>query len=66
MYVNVPLIGGWLLTYFASEVYQLYIAEIIMGLSIGFMDAPHITYLGEIAQPKWRGILTSYAGTSNT
>lgn len=62
LYVNGPLFLGWLLMRFGTQVSHLYIAEIIMGTSIGLMDAPHITYLGEITQPKWRGILISYAG----
>ncbi|KAK6638793.1 hypothetical protein RUM43_007062 [Polyplax serrata] len=61
LYVNGPLFLGWLLMRFGTQVSHLYIAEIIMGTSIGLMDAPHITYLGEITQPKWRGILISYA-----
>ena len=62
LYINIPLIVGWLLIRFGTQISHLFTAEIIMGISIGFMDAPHITYLGEITQPKLRAILTSYAG----
>lgn len=31
-------------------------------LGVGFMEAPIITYVGEISEPRLRGILTSYAG----
>lgn len=29
---------------------------------VGFMEAPIITYVGEISEPRFRGMLTSYAG----
>lgn len=29
---------------------------------VGFMEAPVITYVGEISEPNLRGILTSYSG----
>ena len=41
---------------------MLYVSAVIMGLGIGFMEAPIITYVGEISQPEMRGILTSYSG----
>lgn len=59
--VNFPHILGWLLTYFATSLTQLFVAAIIMGVGIGFMEAPLITYVGEIAQAKWRGTLIAYA-----
>lgn len=61
MVVNVPHIMGWLLFYFSSSKTIIYIAATIMGLGIGFMEAPIITYVGEIAEPRLRGTLTSYA-----
>lgn len=36
------------------------IYEIFSG--VGFMEAPVITYVGEISEPKLRGVLTSYSG----
>lgn len=60
--VNLPHILGWLLIYFATSISHLYIAAVILGAGIGFMEAPIITYVGEICQPKWRGMLAAYAG----
>ncbi|KAG8307503.1 maltose permease [Homalodisca vitripennis] len=60
--VNVPHIFGWYLFYSASSLVTLFTAIIIMGLGVGFMEAPIITYVGEISEPRFRGILTSYAG----
>ena len=60
--VNFPHLIGWLIFYFATSVPMLYVSAVIMGLGIGFMEAPIITYVGEISQPEMRGILTSYSG----
>jgi MFS family permease len=60
--VNVPHVIGWLMFYFASSVPMLYVSAVIMGLGVGFMEAPIITYVGEISQPELRGVLTSYSG----
>lgn len=32
------------------------------GAGVGFMEAPVITYVGEISEPSLRGMLTSYSG----
>ncbi|CAB0001158.1 unnamed protein product, partial [Nesidiocoris tenuis] len=61
MAVNVPHILGWYLLYSASTHVALYIAAVIMGLGVGFMEAPIITYIGEICEPHLRGTLTSYS-----
>jgi dipeptide/tripeptide permease len=60
--VNFPHILGWFIFYFANSVPMLYFSSVIMGLGVGFMEAPIITYVGEISQPEMRGILTSYSG----
>ncbi|KDR23065.1 Solute carrier family 2, facilitated glucose transporter member 6, partial [Zootermopsis nevadensis] len=60
--VNFPHVIGWFIYYFASSVPMLYLSAVIMGLGVGFMEAPIITYVGEISQPQLRGILTSYSG----
>jgi MFS family permease len=60
--VNFPHVIGWFIFYFASSVPLLYLSAVIMGLGVGFMEAPIITYVGEISQPELRGILTAYSG----
>ncbi|PSN58216.1 hypothetical protein C0J52_05971 [Blattella germanica] len=59
--VNIPHLIGWLMFYFGNSVELLYVASVIMGLGVGFMEAPIITYVGEISQPELRGVLTSYS-----
>lgn len=34
---------------------------ILCFLGVGFMEAPVLTYVGEISEPRLRGILTSYS-----
>lgn len=60
--VNITPLVGWLLMHTAQSVTMLYVANAIMGLGIGFMEAPVLTYVGEISQPQLRGILTAYTG----
>ena len=62
--VNIPHIIGWLMLYFATSLKELYIAAVLLGLGVGFMEAPIVTYVGEICQPSIRGILTSCAGVA--
>lgn len=61
MAVNVPVLAGWLLFYWSTTPAMLYAASCILGLSVGFMEAPILTYVGEISQPSLRGVLGSYA-----
>ncbi|KAL7033165.1 hypothetical protein ACKWTF_007494 [Chironomus riparius] len=62
--VNIPHIIGWAMLHYASSLTELYIAAILLGLGVGFMEAPIITYVGEICQPSIRGVLTSCAGVA--
>ncbi|XP_062561783.1 facilitated trehalose transporter Tret1-like [Armigeres subalbatus] len=62
--VNIPHIIAWLMLYRAGSLEEMYIAAILLGLGVGFMEAPIVTYVGEICQPSIRGILTSCAGVA--
>lgn len=64
--LNIPHIVAWIILHFAGSVTEMYIGAILMGLGTGFMEAPVVTYVGEICQPQIRGILTSYAGVMAT
>ncbi|RZF38049.1 hypothetical protein LSTR_LSTR006448 [Laodelphax striatellus] len=61
MVVNIPHFVGWLMYYFAQSTRTIFIASVIMGLGVGFMEAPIITYVGEICEPRLRGVLISYS-----
>ncbi|KAF6197465.1 hypothetical protein GE061_020171 [Apolygus lucorum] len=61
MLLNIPFFTGWAIVYFAENVAMLYLAAAIMGFSVGCTEAPILTYVGEITEPKYRGTLASYA-----
>lgn len=46
--VNIPHIIAWALMYNASSIEMVFIATALFGLGIGLMEAPIITYIGEI------------------
>lgn len=46
--VNVPHIIGWPMLYFAQSVEEVFAAAVLLGLGVGFMEAPVVTYVGEI------------------
>lgn len=64
--MNIPELISWILLYTASSVKALYLSVIMMGISAGFMEAPGLAYIGEITEPKMRGILTSFANINVT
>lgn len=45
---NVPYIISWILLYFSTNKINIYFAESLVGLGAGLMEAPVITYIGEI------------------
>ncbi|XP_017785422.1 PREDICTED: facilitated trehalose transporter Tret1-like [Nicrophorus vespilloides] len=57
--VNLPFIGAWLIFRFATAPYQIFVALALTGLTGGFLEAPVLTYVAEIAQPNLRGMLSS-------
>lgn len=64
--VNIPHIIAWIMLYYGTSLEVMYIGAILLGLGVGFMEAPIITYVGEICQPSIRGILISCAGVAVT
>lgn len=50
MLVNIPHIAAFLLLTYASSLAEVYVAALLLGLGVGFMEAPIITYVGEIRQ----------------
>ena len=62
--VNIPNIAGWSFLYFANSTSHIYIGGILLGLGVGLMEAPVITYVGEISQPAIRGVLLAFSNSS--
>lgn len=46
--VNVPLAIAWYLMYSATSVWQIFIANILLGIGTGFMESTVIIYVGEV------------------
>lgn len=46
--VNIPHVISWLMMYMANSVWMIFVANILFGLGVGLMEAPIITYVGEI------------------
>lgn len=46
--VNIPHIIAWAMLYYANTLTEVFIAHILLGLGVGLMEAPIITYVGEI------------------
>ncbi|XP_063922496.1 facilitated trehalose transporter Tret1-like isoform X1 [Zophobas morio] len=57
--VNIPFLTAWLLFYFSNDVWQIFLALCITGVTGGLLEAPTLTYVAEITQPSLRGILAS-------
>lgn len=49
MLVNIPHIVAWIMLYNATSLKMMFTADILLGLGVGFMEAPVLTYVGEIA-----------------
>ncbi|XP_015379736.1 PREDICTED: facilitated trehalose transporter Tret1-2 homolog isoform X1 [Diuraphis noxia] len=56
----VPFIISWAMIYFATSVWELYVARLIAGAVIGGVTATVPMYIGEIAESSIRGELGSY------
>jgi len=60
--VNAPFLLGWILYSVSTSLTMLYVTNVILGIGIGFMEAPIMTYIAESCQPDLRAILTSLPG----
>lgn len=45
---NVPFTIAWITLCGAEDVYELFIANILLGLGSGLMESPVVAYVGEI------------------
>jgi MFS family permease len=60
--VNAPFLLGWVLYSVSNSLTMLYVTNVILGIGIGFMEAPIMTYIAETCQPDLRALLTSLPG----
>lgn len=47
-FVNVPHVIAWAMLYYSTSLAEVLIAFVFLGLGVGLMEAPIITYVGEI------------------
>lgn len=62
--IGVPFFVGWLCLYLAQSVSIIMLGTIFMGLGVGCCEAPIISYIGEISEPRMRGSLSLFAGAA--
>lgn len=46
--VNIPHLFAWYMMYNATSVTEIFISNVLLGLGVGLMEAPILTYVGEI------------------
>lgn len=61
--VAIPMFFAWMFFHFASHVNHVYAGLALAGLGGGLMEAPVLTYVAEVAQPEFRGMLASTGST---
>ncbi|KAJ8731470.1 hypothetical protein PYW07_004634 [Mythimna separata] len=54
---TLPLIVGWIIIGTASHHALLLLGRIVCGFAVGIMAAPSQVYLGEISEPRLRGLM---------
>lgn len=47
-FVNIPHVIAWIMMYNAATIGEVFAANVMLGLGVGLMEAPIITYVGEI------------------
>uniref|UniRef100_A0A182IJQ0 Major facilitator superfamily (MFS) profile domain-containing protein n=1 Tax=Anopheles atroparvus TaxID=41427 RepID=A0A182IJQ0_ANOAO len=61
--INIPIFFAWMLFHYANDVTFLYLGLALAGLSGGLGEAPVLTYVAEITQPRYRGMLAATGST---
>ena len=62
MLITIPYLVGCILINQANSVGVLFISNIIIGVTVGFTEAPINSYFGEVCQPELRSVLAGSAG----
>ncbi|KAK9888537.1 hypothetical protein WA026_000783 [Henosepilachna vigintioctopunctata] len=57
--ISVPFFVSWMFYYFSSNIWHIFTALIISGVTGGLMESPVLTYVAEVCQPHMRGMLSS-------
>ncbi|XP_028041483.1 facilitated trehalose transporter Tret1-like [Bombyx mandarina] len=57
IFVNIPHLIAWILAYFSWNLPALFIANGLLGIGTGLMEAPIAAYVGEVTEHSIRGSL---------
>lgn len=58
---EIPLIIGWTVIAFATNIEMIYVGRLLTGLGSGLVGAPARVYISEVTQPHLRGMLAAMA-----
>ena len=61
---EIPLILGWMIIAFASQIEMIYLGRLLCGLGSGIVGAPARVYTSEVTQPHLRGMLTALSSVA--
>lgn len=59
---TIPTLIGWLVLIFSRDVWMLYVSRFILGYATSFYGVVGPVLVGEISEPKIRGILSNMYG----
>lgn len=59
-----PFLVGWIIIYMAESVSIIIFGTVSMGIGVGCCEAPILSYIGEISEPRMRGSLSLFAGAA--
>lgn len=62
--VNIPHIIAWAMLVWATSVLEIFVAGVLLGLGVGLMESPIMTYVGEISHKSIRGPLLALSNLS--
>lgn len=61
MFITLPYLLSCVLVSTAPSVSVLFIANVVVGMTVGLTEAPLNSYFGEICQPEFRSVLAGSA-----
>jgi hypothetical protein len=61
MFITLPYLLSCVLVSTASSVSVLFVTNVVVGLTVGFTEAPINSYFGEICEPELRSVLAGSA-----
>lgn len=57
---SVPMVLGWAIISLAPNLWVILLGRFITGLCVGVTGAPGSVYIGEVSEPRYRGVFLSF------